>query len=81
MIATVPDNESFPTPSVFNTSMVVSAVIVMIMMVLISDSMYSHMLSIIVLQGNNTYGLRDSIAHDDFHSSPRRTTKTLYNAL
>ena len=45
------------------------------------DSMHSYMLSIIVLQGNNTYGLRDSIAHDDFHSSPRRTTKTLYNAL
>ena len=45
------------------------------------DSMYFHMLSIIVLQRNNTYGLRDSIAHDDFHSSPRRTTKTLYNAL
>ena len=56
-------------------------IVMIIMMVLISDSMYSsHMLSIIVLQGNNTYGLRDSIAHDDFHSSPRRTT-TLYNAL
>ena len=56
-------------------------IVMIIMMVLISDSMYSHMLSIIVLIGNNTYGLRDSIAHDDFHSSPRRTTKTLYNAL
>ena len=61
--------------------MMILLIIVIIMMVLISDSMYSHMLSIIVLQRNNTYGLRDSIAHDDFHSSPRRTTKTLYNAL
>ena len=61
--------------------MMMIVIVMIIMMVLISDSMHSHMLSIIVLQGNNTYGLRDSIAHDDFHSSPRRTTKTLYNAL
>ena len=61
--------------------LLIIVIVMIIMMVLISDSMYSHMLSIIVLQGNNTYGLRDSIAHDDFHSSPRRTTKTLYNAL
>ena len=61
--------------------LLIIVIVMIIMMVLISDSMYSHMLSIIVLQGNHTYGLRDSIAHDDFHSSPRRTTKTLYNAL
>ena len=61
--------------------MLLIVIVMIIMMVSISDSMYSHMLSIIVLQGNNTYGLRDSIAHDDFHSSRRRTTKTLYNAL
>ena len=61
--------------------LLIIVIVMIITMVLISDSMYSHMLSIIVLQRNNTYGLRDSIAHDDFHSSPRRTTKTLYNAL
>ena len=43
--------------------MLMIMIVMIIMMVLISDSMYSsHMLSIIVLQGNNTYGLRDSIA-------------------
>ena len=60
--------------------MLLIVIVMIVTMVLISDSMHSYMLSIIVLQGNNTYGLRDSIAHDDFHSSPRRTT-TLYNAL
>ena len=61
--------------------MLLIVIVMIVTMVLISDSMHSYMLSIIVLQGNNIYGLRDSIAHDDFHSSPRRTTKTLYNAL